>query len=201
MNYAMTAVNPANGKVLKTYQEHSAAEAKKIVDDVNAAQLTWKQTPFAERARLMKKAASLLRERKTEYGTLMTEEMGKLLSAAVAEVEKSALGCDYYADNGEKFMADEEIKTAASKSFVAYEPLGTIKFIISAFFSSLFFLFSFFFFYLLSSVAFFSSCLFFSLVRLISSSFLSVFSFFLFPFFFFCSVSNRVAITKKYFQK
>lgn len=125
-NPFMTAINPATGEVVKTYTTHSAAEAKQIVDDVAAAQLIWKQVPFAERARLMHNAANVLRCRKQEFANVITEEMGKLLSASIAEVEKSALGCDYYADNAEQMMADEVVPSNASHSFVAYEPIGVV---------------------------------------------------------------------------
>lgn len=122
----MTSVNPATGKPLKTYPTHTSEEAKQIVDEVALAQLSWKQVPYAERSRLMHNAANILRQRKEEFGTLLTEEMGKLKTAAIAEVEKSALGCDYYADHGESMMADEVIPSSATKSFVAYEPLGVV---------------------------------------------------------------------------
>jgi len=74
----------------------------------------------------MKKTAEILRERKNELAKLMATEMGKPLKQGAAEVEKCALGCDYYADNAEAHLAPDTIKTENSKSFVAFEPLGVV---------------------------------------------------------------------------
>lgn len=122
----MTSVNPATGRTVKTYPTHTAEEVQHIVDDVAKAQLSWQKVPFTERAKLMHSAAEILRERAEEYGQIITEEMGKIISQSIAEVQKSAVAADYYADHGEEMMADEVIQTSASKSFVAYEPLGVI---------------------------------------------------------------------------
>jgi succinate-semialdehyde dehydrogenase/glutarate-semialdehyde dehydrogenase len=74
----------------------------------------------------MRAAARLLRERKQEYGRLMSDEMGKLLRDGIAEAEKCAWVCEYYADNAEAFLGREEVATDASHSFVQYEPLGVV---------------------------------------------------------------------------
>ena len=74
----------------------------------------------------MKKAAAILRERKAEFAKLMALEMGKPLKQGVAEAEKCALGCEYYAEHAEAYLAPEIVKTEASKSYVAFEPLGVV---------------------------------------------------------------------------
>ena len=74
----------------------------------------------------MKKAAAILRERKAEFARLMAIEMGKPLKQGVAEAEKCAWACEYYADNAEAYLAPEITKTDASKSYVAFDPLGVV---------------------------------------------------------------------------
>jgi succinate-semialdehyde dehydrogenase/glutarate-semialdehyde dehydrogenase len=123
---AMTSVNPATGDSLKTYDEMTPAQAAAAVVQAHEAWQAWRKTAFAERARLMKKTAAILRERKTELATLMALEMGKPLKQGEAEAEKCAFGCDYYADAAEGHLAPELIKTDASKSYVAFDPLGVI---------------------------------------------------------------------------
>jgi succinate-semialdehyde dehydrogenase/glutarate-semialdehyde dehydrogenase len=123
---AISSVNPATGETLRTYDEMTPAAAAAAVAQAHEAWRAWRRTSFAERAGLMKKAATILRERKTELATLMALEMGKPLKQGVAEAEKCAFGCDYYADAAEGHLAPEIIKTDASKSYVAFEPLGVI---------------------------------------------------------------------------
>ena len=122
----LTSVNPVNNKIIKSYDEFTSHEVENIVSLSDNAFLSWKQTSFSARAELMKNAARVLRENSEEYSVLMTLEMGKPILQSRAEVEKCALVCDYYADNAEKFLADELIETDALKSFVTYQPLGVI---------------------------------------------------------------------------
>jgi len=123
---AIVSINPATGETIKTYDEMSPAQAAAAVDQAHEAWRTWRRTPFPERARLMKRAAAILRERKTELAVLMAQEMGKPLKQGVAEAEKCALGCDYFAETAEAHLRPEAITTDASKSYVAFEPLGVI---------------------------------------------------------------------------
>ncbi|NIQ94580.1 MAG: aldehyde dehydrogenase family protein, partial [Desulfuromonadales bacterium] len=87
---------------------------------------SWSETTFAERAELMRKAAEVLRKEKDEFARIMALEMGKPLNDGRGESEKCALVCDYYADNAEKFLADEPFNTDASKSYAAFRPLGVV---------------------------------------------------------------------------
>jgi len=123
---AIVSINPATGETVKTYDEMTPAQAAAAVVQAHEAWRTWRRTPFAERARLMKSAAAILRERKTELAVLMAQEMGKPLKQGVAEAEKCALGCDYFADTAEAHLKPEAITTDASSSYVAFEPLGVI---------------------------------------------------------------------------
>jgi len=119
-------INPANEKILKEYQETSEEELNNIILKAHNDFLDWKTTDFKFRSEKMKKAAVVLRNRKEEFAKIMTMEMGKPITQSRAEAEKCAWVCDYYADNAEKFLAKEEIKTDASKSFISYEPLGVV---------------------------------------------------------------------------
>jgi succinate-semialdehyde dehydrogenase/glutarate-semialdehyde dehydrogenase len=122
----MEAINPATGKTVGSHPEHTLEQAAAIANACDAAFASWKRVPFAERARPMRAAARLLRERKEAYGRLMSDEMGKLLRDGIAEAEKCAWVCEYYADNAEAFLRREDVPTDASHSFVSYEPLGVV---------------------------------------------------------------------------
>jgi succinate-semialdehyde dehydrogenase/glutarate-semialdehyde dehydrogenase len=123
---AIASINPANGKTLKTFEALSSDEIETKLD------LAWKtypkhrKTPFAERAEKLNRAADILERESEKFGHIMTSEMGKTLKSAIAEAQKCALGCRYYADHGEKYLADEIVKTNASRSFVRYQPLGPV---------------------------------------------------------------------------
>ncbi len=123
---SITALNPATGKVIREYEETQPLEVKRALRQAHETHKDWRRTPFAHRRELMKKAASILRERAREFGELMTAEMGKPISGAVAEAEKCAWVCDYYADGAEDFLADEEVETDAGRSFVTFQPMGVI---------------------------------------------------------------------------
>ena len=123
---AIVSVNPATGETIKNLRRDDPGSGSGRRRPAHDAWRAWRKTPFAERARLMKKTAAILRERKTELATLMALEMGKPLKQGMAEAEKCAFGCDYYADTAEAHLAPEIIKTDASKSYVAFEPLGVI---------------------------------------------------------------------------
>ena len=122
----MTVVNPATGETMQSYAELTAAEVTAAIADAHQAFCRWRQTTFAERARLMKRAAATLQTRANEYAVLMAQEMGKPVRDGRAEVEKCAWVCEYYADNAEAFLRPELIPTDASKSFVTCQPLGVV---------------------------------------------------------------------------
>ncbi|MFN3694370.1 MAG: NAD-dependent succinate-semialdehyde dehydrogenase [Ignavibacterium sp.] len=119
-------VNPSNNEIIKSYQEISDIELQHTLERMQLEFENWKTQPFSFRSSLMKKAAEVLRKKKEEYSKLMTIEMGKPIAQSRAEIDKCAWVCDYYADNAEKFLADEIVQTDATKSFVTYQPLGVI---------------------------------------------------------------------------
>jgi succinate-semialdehyde dehydrogenase/glutarate-semialdehyde dehydrogenase len=119
-------VNPATGEVIKTFEALTDAEIeKKLQLAVNTFRAE-KKTPLAVRAERMRKAADILERDKEKFAHTMTLEMGKTYKSAVAEAVKCAAGCRYYAENTERFMADEVVETGAKKSFVRYQPIGPI---------------------------------------------------------------------------
>ena len=123
---AIESINPATGETLETYPEMTPSEVDAAIEQAHETFLTWREVPFAERAQLMRGAARALREQQEDHARLMALEMGKPVKEGRAEIEKCAVTCDYYADNAERFLAPETIDTEASKSFVAFEPLGVV---------------------------------------------------------------------------
>ncbi len=122
----MKSINPANNELIKEYTEYTPEQVQSIIDDVDLEWKSWKNTSFEERAKLMRKAADILIEERDECASIITSEMGKVIAESRAEVEKCALVCRHYADNGEKILKDEIIETNYPKSFVSFEPIGTV---------------------------------------------------------------------------
>jgi succinate-semialdehyde dehydrogenase / glutarate-semialdehyde dehydrogenase len=120
------AINPMDGGRIASYEEMSSATVTEAIVAANEQFLRWRTTTFPHRAERMRKAGQILRANASEYARLMAEEMGKPLREGIAEANKSALGCDYYAENAEKFLAPEVVPTDARKSFVAFRPLGVV---------------------------------------------------------------------------
>ncbi len=123
---AIASVNPATGEVLKTFEPLTAAQIEAKLSLAAKTFQTFRKTTFADRARMMNKAADILESEKESLGKLMTLEMGKTLRSAIDEAVKCAWGCRYYAKNAERFLADEVIETTASRSYIHYQPLGPI---------------------------------------------------------------------------
>ena len=123
---AIKSINPVTGKIVKTYNSLSEKGVEKIINAVDKSWHQWRQTSFVERAANMQNLASLLRSKQEELAHLMAVEMGKVLREGMAEIEKCAWVCEYYAANAESFLENEFIQTEAKKAFVTYQPLGTI---------------------------------------------------------------------------
>ena len=122
----LQSINPATEEIIATYDEFSSAQIGEALAAASDAFPLWRATPFAERAQLMRAAAATLRDDKTRLATLITTEMGKPITEAEAEIEKCAWNCEYYAENAERFLADEAIATDARQSYVQFEPLGVV---------------------------------------------------------------------------
>jgi succinate-semialdehyde dehydrogenase / glutarate-semialdehyde dehydrogenase len=123
---AIATVNPATGQVLKTFESLSDAQLEVKLQKAADTFLTYRKTPFAERARMMLNAAAILEKEKEHYARVMTTEMGKTFRSAVDEAAKCAWVCKYYAENAESFLADEIVETTAKRSYIRYLPLGPV---------------------------------------------------------------------------
>lgn len=119
-------IDPSTGAPLGRVRLHSSGEIDRAIAQAVEAQRSWAQRPVAERASQMKRLGTHLRENSRRYGETITSEMGKPITEAIAEVEKCAWACEYYAENGPRFLADEEIASNAARSLVAYAPLGVV---------------------------------------------------------------------------
>lgn len=122
----MVSINPANGAMLREYPEHSDAELEQKLATAAKAFQQHHRTSFSERAHRMLRAAEILESEKRSLGELMTTEMGKTLTSAIAEAEKCALACRYYAEHAEQFLADEPYPVEKAEAYVKYQPLGPV---------------------------------------------------------------------------
>jgi succinate-semialdehyde dehydrogenase / glutarate-semialdehyde dehydrogenase len=119
-------INPYNGKEIAVYTEHTEEQVNNILEKSQAAFESWREVPIKERCKLLVNAAGLLRKNVDKYAETMTLEMGKPISEAKSEINKCAWVCEFYAENAERFLADEIIETGASESFVSHDPIGTV---------------------------------------------------------------------------
>ena len=119
-------INPATEEQIQTFTAHSPAEVEQALAHVAAAQKQWAQRSVAERTPLLRQVAKLLRERKAEYGALITLEMGKPVNEAEGEIEKCAWNCEFYADKATEYLGDEVVPSSATLSKVVYDPLGVV---------------------------------------------------------------------------
>lgn len=122
----MKTVNPSTGNLIKEYQETSFEEIGIIISNANKAQSEWKKSSFENRAEYVHKISDLLKDRKEALAELMATEMGKPLSQGVGEAEKCAWVCEFYAEKSKVFLSNDEVQTDASKSYVAFQPLGVV---------------------------------------------------------------------------
>lgn len=118
--------NPYTGEKIRSYEKDTSHSIKQKLELIQSVQEEWFNKTIKERCELLENVSELLLERKEEYAMLMTSEMGKPISQSIAEIEKCAWACDFYAYNAEDLLADEIIETDAEESFISYDPLGCI---------------------------------------------------------------------------
>ncbi len=123
---AIESRNPATGELARSFEELGDAQLEEKLALAAKAYRSHRRSSFADRARAMAKAGEILERDKQKLGALMTREMGKTLRSAVAEAEKCAWVCRYYAENAEKQLADEPVATQASRSYVRFLPVGPV---------------------------------------------------------------------------
>jgi len=122
----IASINPATGETLKTFEALTNDQIETKLQLAADTFKTHRRTSFEQRTEMMSKAADILESEKRQLGTIMTTEMGKPLKAAIAEAEKCALVCRYYAENAQKHLADQLVETNAAKSYVRFQPLGPV---------------------------------------------------------------------------
>lgn len=122
----MRSINPYTGETVFEHKKFTQKEIENGIINADSAYRKWKLTSVKERSKLFEKLADILEKNKEKYAEIITLEMGKPITQAVSEVEKCAWVCRYYAENAEKQLSPENIKTEASESYVRFEPLGVI---------------------------------------------------------------------------
>jgi succinate-semialdehyde dehydrogenase/glutarate-semialdehyde dehydrogenase len=123
---AIASVNPATGEKLKELSPFDDTEIEKRLSRAQKAFQKYRRTTFAERSELLHGVTELLFQEKEKFAEIVTVEMGKLFRDSLAEIEKCARGCRFYAENGERFLEEEPAQTDAASSYVEYQPLGPV---------------------------------------------------------------------------
>ncbi len=118
--------NPALGKDIQKFEELTDEQVQKKIAQAQSAFGVYKKLPIEKRSEMLKRVAAHLRENKVTYGTLITEEIGRPLAPSIAEIEKCALTCEYYAEHGPEMLQREMVATDAKESYVSLEPLGIV---------------------------------------------------------------------------
>lgn len=119
-------INPATNETIKTFSPLTQAEIEAKLALAKTTFSKYRGISLAQKSQWLQKTADILETEAEKFAAIMTLEMGKPLTSAVAEAKKCALVCRYYAEHGAEFLADVEIKTDAKKSWVRYQPLGVI---------------------------------------------------------------------------
>jgi len=122
----IASINPATGEIIRTFEAATAAEIDAALARADAAWHAYRRTSFAARASWLTAAAQILENEQDRLGSLMALEMGKPIAPARAEAAKCALACRYYAEHGERLLADEPIDAGAGHAFVRYQPIGAV---------------------------------------------------------------------------
>jgi len=122
----ITTVNPATGRPIAEYQLHSSAEVEQRIEGAFNAQKNWGKKSVSDRAALLISVAAVLRRNKARYAATITEEMGKPIAEAEAEIEKCAVTCEFYAESAGNYLSDTHVPSNATDSRIVYDPLGVV---------------------------------------------------------------------------
>lgn len=123
---AIATINPATGETIKTFQALTDAQVDQKIQKATETFRAFRKLSFADRGKMMNRAAEVLESEKETLAKLMTTEMGKTYRSAIDEAVKCAWVCRYYAEHAEAFLADEVVETPASRSFIRYQPMGVV---------------------------------------------------------------------------
>ncbi len=122
----LKSINPANGEIIRQYEENHWDDVDNTIEASFQAFSKWKKVPTSDRSNRLLSAAKILREKQEGLAFNIAVEMGKNIKEARAEVEKCALVCEFYANNGADFLANENIPTQAQESYASLQPLGPV---------------------------------------------------------------------------
>ena len=123
---AISTINPATGEEIESFDELTDEQVEEKVQRAADTFREYRKTSFEKRSRMLVRAAEILEEEAEELGRIMTTEMGKTYVSAIAEANKCARGCRYYAENAEKFMSDEAVEMKDAEAFIRYQPIGPV---------------------------------------------------------------------------
>ena len=123
---SIASINPSTNEVMKRFESLTDEQLEQKLQSASQAFRQHRKTSFAERSRWMTRAAEILEKETDRFARIMTIEMGKTLDSARAEAKKCATACRYYSENAERFLADEEVATNATRSFIHYQPIGAV---------------------------------------------------------------------------
>jgi succinate-semialdehyde dehydrogenase/glutarate-semialdehyde dehydrogenase len=119
-------INPTTGEPIQSYEECTKEEMGSALEKSMETWLSWRERSMGERAKFLFAAADQLEANRDRYARLMTEEMGKVIAASEAEVDKCAWVCRHYAENADRYLAPQLIDTDASKSYIRHDPIGPV---------------------------------------------------------------------------
>lgn len=122
----ITTINPATGQPIQSFDLQDDAAVEAALAAADSAQRAWARVPVAERARVLPRIAAVLRRDKARFAEMITREMGKPIVESEAEIEKCAMNCDFYAEQGPKWLADEAVVSSATETAVVFDPLGVV---------------------------------------------------------------------------
>src|SRR5699024_9892920 len=123
---SFTATDPTTGQVIRSVETLDAAALEQVLARARAAYDEWRRWSFADRAVVLNAAAAAMREDRERLAGLMTEEMGKPVTEARGEVDKAAWAAEHYAEHAAAYLADQELPSDATRSWVQHLPLGTV---------------------------------------------------------------------------
>lgn len=126
MANTMISINPTTGDQIKEYKIDDEKKVTRSLKQANKSFEDWRKLTFKQRAAYLKKAAAELRKQNNKLAELATQEMGKPIKQSIAEVEKCAWCLEHYAEHAASYLADEKVETEARKSYVSFQPLGTV---------------------------------------------------------------------------
>jgi succinate-semialdehyde dehydrogenase/glutarate-semialdehyde dehydrogenase len=125
----IASINPATGETLRVFDELSDVEIDRCLTRSAEAYVTYRRTSYAQRSQWLRRAADILDEDLERVAETMTSEMGKTITSARQEVQKSANGCRFYAEHAERFLGEEPfdpVSVGATAAYVVYQPLGPV---------------------------------------------------------------------------